>query len=413
MKTIFFHIDVNSAFLSWSAVEKLHNSNISDALDLRLVPSIIGGDMERRHGVVLAKSSPAKTFGIVTGEPIVSAMRKCPCLIIEAPNHPLYEQYSHNLMQFLLSFCPDMEQLSIDECFMDFSSVSSFYPSAVDAAVRIKDSVYEKFGFTVNIGVSDKKILAKMASDFQKPNLVHTLFQSEIREKMWSLPVSDLYMCGKSSVESLRNLEILTIGDLAQADPHILTSHLKSHGRLLWDYANGIDNSEVITTRTEAKGIGNSTTLAKDIDNKKEAYQTLLYLSESVSSRLRAEKKAAFMISVEIKYHTFQSASHQKTLPAPCNSTKLLYQHSCELFDELWNKVPIRLIGIRTSKLVSQDAPVQLSLFDLDYSTNSNQKSVEKQRDLDKAIDKIRNKYGDSAVVRGSLLHSKKDYKKH
>lgn len=279
------HIDVNSAYLSWSALEKLHNGS---KVDLRTIPAIIGGDMAKRHGVVLAKSIPAKAYGIVTGEPIVNAMRKCPNLTLESPDHQLYHRRSQELMELLSDICPDIEQVSVDECYMDYTPISDRYPSAEDAAEFIREQVLHQLGFTVNVGISDRKVLAKMASDFKKPNLVHTLYSYEIQEKMWPLPVSALFMCGHSSVETLRKLEIITIGDLARADRDILAAHLKSHGLLLWDYANGIDNSEVAVVQAEAKGIGNSTTLSQDAADKETAYRVLLSLAESVSRRLRA-----------------------------------------------------------------------------------------------------------------------------
>lgn len=404
MRPVYFHIDVNSAFLSWSAVEKLKEPN---AIDLRLVPSIIGGDIERRHGVVLAKSVPAKAFHITTGEPIVSAYRKCPNLVMEPPNHPLYEQYSSRLMAFLYKICPDIEKLSIDECFMDFTPIAMNYSSPIDAANEIREKIYETFGFTVNIGISDKKVLAKMASDFKKPNLVHTLFTEEIPQKMWPLPVSALFMCGKSSTETLRKLEILTIGDLAQADLSILEAHLKSHGKLLWEYANGIDDSMIISNHSELKGIGNSITLSQDVTTTEEAQKVLLHLSETVAGRLRKDGRLAGMVSTEIKFNNFQSISHQLTLTTPSDSTDVIYQNACRLFDEMWDHTPIRLLGIRTSKLVSRDEPVQLNLFEMETPL------TRKQQKLDSAIDQIRSKFGNSAITRGSLLGTKEQYKKH
>lgn len=298
MEKIIFHIDVNSAYLSWSALKRLAQG---DATDLRSIPAIIGGDMEQRHGVVLAKSIPAKKYGVTTGEPIVNALRKCPVLVVESPDHTLYHQRSRELMHYLSQVCPEIEQLSVDECFMDFTPIRTRFPSPEAAACAIKDHIRESFGYTVNVGISDKKVLAKMASDFKKPDLVHTLYTHEIKEKMWVLPVSSLYMCGKSSTLALKNLGIQTIGELAQTDPQILASHLKSHGLLLWEYANGIDDSPVTSSPAEAKGIGNSTTLPKDVSDRREAFLTLLSLSDSVSARLRKSGLLAGMISVEIK----------------------------------------------------------------------------------------------------------------
>lgn len=398
MNRIIFHIDVNSAYLSWSALKRLEEGA---SYDLRTIPSIICGDSSKRHGVVLAKSIPAKKFHIVTGEPVVNAFRKCPTLVTDAPDHVLYDKRSRQLMDFLTGICPDIEQVSIDECYMDYTPISSMYPSPETAAHRIKDQIRTRFGYTVNIGISDRKVLAKMASDFKKPDLVHTLYQKEIRDKMWPLPVSSLYMCGKSSVEALRKLEILTIGDLAQADPAILQAHLKSHGKQLWEYANGIDNSGVVTEPEQQKGVGNSTTLSKDAITREDALRPLLSLADSVGRRLRESGQTAGMINVEIKYNTFKTVSHQTTLTASTDSSDVIYKTACELFDAIWDGTPIRLLGIRTAKLQTTDAPRQMSLFDFESQTPVS----EKQHKLDKALDSIRSRYGNSAVVRGSFYH--------
>lgn len=397
MEQIIFHIDVNSAFLSWSALEKLKAGEITD---LRTIPSIIGGDTAKRHGVVLAKSIPAKAYGIRTGEPVSDALKKCPFLVSCPPDHKLYSEKSKLLMTYLSDICPDIEQVSVDECYMDFTSIAFRYPDPATAARLIKDGIRDAFGFTVNVGISDKKVLAKMASDFRKPDLVHTLYSREIEKKLWHLPLSALFMCGRSSVEALHNLGILTIGDLAKSDPQIIVSHLKSHGKMLWEFANGIDDSRVVPIPSEAKGIGNSTTLSKDALTMEEIRKCLLELSESVALRLRKAHMRAFMVSVEIKYSSFQTASHQTTLQAATNDSGTIYHAACRLAAELWTGAPVRLLGIRTSRLEDEDAPMQLSLFDL----GEEKPLSEKQKSLNEALDKIRSKYGKDAVVRGTLL---------
>jgi len=394
---ITFHIDVNSAYLSWTALARLKQG---DALDLREVPSIIGGDLSTRHGVVLAKSIPAKAYGIVTGEPVVNALRKCPHLVSAPPDHAMYSQMSRTLMEFLHGISPDIEQVSIDECYLDFTPVAQNYPSPEEAAAAIKDEIHRRFGYTVNIGISDRKVLAKMASDFQKPNLVHTLYLREIRKKMWPLPVSALFMCGRSATETLRKLGILTIGDLANADLTVLDSHLKSHGLTLWKYANGQDDSEVTPEPAKAKGIGNSTTLSTDVTTAAEAHRVLLSLAESVGRRLRAAHSLAGSVCTEIKYSSFRSVSHQMPLHTPTASTDIIYKQACLLFDELWDGAPVRLLGIRTTKLVAEDEPIQLNLFDYQAPVS------EKQQKLDAALDSIRSRYGKEAIKRGSLLDS-------
>ena len=394
---IIFHIDVNSAYLSWTSLARLREG--SD-VDLRLIPSIVGGDMSRRHGVVLAKSIPAKAYGIVTGEPIVNAFRKCPHLVNVPPDHALYEHMSLLLMDFLSGICPDIEQVSIDECYMDYTPIAGKYTSPEAAAAYIKDTIFAKFDFTVNIGISDKKVLAKMASDFKKPNLVHTLYSWEIQKKLWPLPVSRLFMCGRSSQETLKKLGILTIGDLAQADPDILEAHLRSHGLTLWNYANGWDDSEVLSEPAKLKGVGNSTTLAEDALTSEEAHKVLLSLSESVGRRLRASHQLAGLVCTEIKYNTFRNVSHQTLLEIPSASTDVIYKEASRLFDELWDGTPIRLLGVRTAMVGEDGEPVQRSVCDYAAPVS------EKQTRLDAALDSIRKRYGNDAVKRGSLLDS-------
>lgn len=409
MDRIFFHIDVNSAFLSWSAVEKLKTE---PTLDLRAIPAIIGGDSKTRHGIVLAKSIPAKKLAIDTAEPIASALKKCPTLVIEPPNMELYRHNSNQLMEYLSSYCPDIEQVSIDECYMDYTPIARNYASPLEAAEQIKNGVYQNFGFTVNIGISDRKVLAKMASDFEKPDRIHTLFSYEIQSKMWPLPVSNLFMCGHSSVQALRNLGIITIGDLAQCDQAILASNLKSHGQMLYAYANGCDDSVVVTQKERLKGVGNSTTLSKDLTTIDEVRPVLLQLAGKVSRRLRFDSRFASMVSVEIKYSNFQSNSHQTTLIQPTSSEQMLYQTACILFEEIWNGTPVRLLGIRTSKLVDEDAPSQMSIFDFvpeSFGESGSQPDWQKQRKAEKAIDDIRQKYGDSAIIKGRFLPHQKE----
>lgn len=408
MSRVIFHIDVNSAYLSWSAVEKLKNG--SD-VDLRKIPAIIGGDEASRHGIVLAKSESAKRYGVTTGEPVASALRKCSALVMTPPDHRMYEEYSRRLMDYLKTYTPDIEQLSIDECFLDYTPIAHLYGEPTAFAHRLKDEIRERFGFTVNIGISEIKILAKMASDFQKPDRVHTLWRSQIREKMWILPVSDLYMVGKSSLPKLRNLGIRTIGDLANTPPEILEAHMKSFGRMIWENANGIGSDTVLSEETALKGVGNSTTLGEDVITLEGAKKVLLSLAESVAFRLRRQGSLAGNVAVEIKYADFTKCSHQAPLLTVTDSTDQIYEQACRLFEELWNGSPIRLLGIRTGKLQDAKEPVQMSLFDLEYSKigiedpkKNMPRTGEKLRKLDQAMDAIRQRYGENAVLRGSSL---------
>ncbi len=364
MPTI-FHIDVNSAYLSWTAIEKLREN---PSLDLRTIPSIIGGDEKSRHGIVLAKSIPAKKFGIRTAEPVASAFRKCPTLHMEPPDHKLYKKKSRELMSLLHTYTSDIEQVSIDECYLDFTPIAHRFSSPLSAAREIADRIRNELGFTVNIGIAPNKLLAKMASDFEKPDRIHTLFPEEIPTKMWPLPVGELFMVGHASAERLARLGIHTIGELAHADPAFLQLHFKSHGISMWEHANGIDHSFVDSEEHDLKGIGNSTTLSEDITRTEDARKVLRKLAEQVSQRLRKARQIAGTVTVEIKYNTFQSCSRQTQLLSPVNTADELFQCACQLFDELWNGTPVRLLGLRTTKLVSDDTPVQLSLFDFGFS---------------------------------------------
>nr|WP_302140712.1 DNA polymerase IV [uncultured Schaedlerella sp.] len=397
MSPVIFHIDVNSAYLSWTAVEQLKNGA---KVDLREIPSIIGGDKKSRHGVVLAKSISAKKYGIRTGEPVVNAFRKCPNLAMEQPNHRMYREKSQKLMEYLRGFTTKIEQVSVDECYLDFTDIADRFPSPLDAAFLMKNGIRKRFGFTVNIGISENKLLAKMASDFEKPDKVHTLFLREVPVKMWPLPLGELFMAGRSSVEALKKLEINTIGDLANADLSLIELHLKSHGKMLWEFANGIDHSPVQWEQAEAKGIGNSTTLAEDAATYEEVREVFVGLAESVGRRLRKAGQKANMVSMEIKYHDFQSISHQTQLSKPTSDEQVLLDTACRLFQEAWTGEPVRLLGIRTAKLVDAGEPEQMSIFDLEP-----QKPVdEKRQRLNAAMNQIRKKYGDDAVMKASRM---------
>ena len=391
--SIVFHIDVNSAFLSWEAVNRAKKGMEPD---LRTIPSAIGGDMAKRHGVILAKSIPAKQYNVRTGESIMEARKKCPNLLIISPNHKLYKEYSNAFMDILREYTPDVEQFSIDEAFMDMTGTQLLFGEPIAAANQIKDRIKKELGFTVNVGISSNKLLAKMASDFQKPDLVHTLFPDEIRTKMWGLPVSDLFFVGRVTTKKLLTMGIHTIGDLAQTDVELLKLHFKRQGEVIWNFANGIDFSVVQSEPTPNKGYGNSTTVSFDVTDLETAKMVLLTLAENVAGRLRKDGVKIETVSVGIKDTNFKSSSHQKVLESPTNITAEIYQIACVLFEELWDGTPIRLLGIQTSKIREMDAGRQLSMFD---TTN-----YEKLEKLDAAVDKIRGKFGDEVVKRASFL---------
>lgn len=392
---LIFHVDVNSAYLSWEAAYKMQHG---EQVDLRKIPSVVGGDEESRHGIVLAKSIPAKKYKITTGETLFSARQKCPKLIIVPPHYDLYVQCSTALNEILQQYTPKIQRFSVDESFLDFSNMEHLYPDYIDLAEEIRQKIKNKLGFTVNIGISCNKLLAKVASDFKKPDRIHTLFPWEIKEKMWPLPVEDLFMVGSATLPKLNRLNIFTIGDLANYDLDILKSTLKSHGVLIWNYANGIDNSEVRkSNHIEMKGIGNSTTIPFDVKDKDTAHLVLLSLAEMVGTRLRDSQNCCSVISINIRSNNFISYSHQRKLYSPTDITKRIAKVAYGLFDEKWNGEPIRHMGIHVTQLCTNEF-YQCSLLD-----NGNN---EKERLLDKTIDELRLKYGSKSIIRSSFLHS-------
>ena len=392
MSRTIFHIDVNSAFLSWTAAERLKNG---EEIDLRSIPSIVGGDRENRHGIVLAKSTPAKKYGIVTGEPIAMALRKCPDLVCVPPDFPLYSRNSKAMFAILSEYSDRIEQFSIDEGFLEYTGMEKLFGPPLEAAEKIRQRIKKELGFTVNIGVSCNKILAKMAGELEKPDKLITLFPEEIEKKLWPLPVEELFMVGRHTSPRLREIGIRTIGDLAKYPLPLLEKEFKSYGRMLHAYANGIDDSPVVPENEaeEIKSIGNSTTTSFDVEDKETAYKILLALSETVSMRLRGHKLCAQEIAVTLKSYDFKVYSHQKQLMNAVDCTNAVYETAKEIFDEVWKKEPLRLLGVRAGKLCSEDY-VQLSILDADWS---------KQKKADAAMDAIRLKYGKNTVRRSTF----------
>lgn len=394
MRKTIFHIDVNSAFLSWEASDRKRKG--LEETDLRDIPSAIGGDKSKRHGIILAKSTLAKKYGVKTGESIVEALKKCPELVIAPPNHGLYSECSRAFMEILKDYTPDIEQYSIDEAFMDMTGTERLFGEPVKAAHTIKNRIRDELGFTVNVGISDNKLLAKMASDFEKPDKVHTLYTDEIKEKLWPLPVGDLLYVGKSTVNALSKLGIHTIGELATTDVKILVSNLKKQGEAIWRFANGLDISMVESEPEANKGYGNSTTIPFDVSDEGTAKMVLLSLSEKVAARIREDGVVAESVSVTIKDFMLQKCSHQMVLHNKTNITSEIHEAACKLFDELWDGTPIRLLGVQVGKVSNDIATRQMSLFDdTDY---------EKLEAVDKAVDKIRSKYGQGAIKRAVFM---------
>ena len=392
---LIYHIDVNSAFLSWEAAELLRQD--PDAPDIRSFPSVIGGSEKTRHGIVLAKSPSAAALGVCTGEPLAQARRKCPDLKIYAPHYSIYVERSRQFMALLKEYAASVDAYSIDEAFCDMTGTSSLYGNPVDFAHRLKDEIHTRLGFTVNIGISSNRLLAKTASDFEKPDKVHTLFPSEMEEKFWPLPIEDLFFVGKSTALRLRSLGITTIGQLAKSDHAMILSVFKSHGDTIWNYANGIESTPLSHNDAASKGFGNSLTLQYDVTDTAVAKHVLLSLCETVGARIRAAGAYVSVVQVQIVDNDFRHTSRQVTLASSTNVTEKLYTCACELFDELWDHRPIRLLGVSTGK-ATQEHYEQYDLFDMQKN--------EKLSRLNVAVDAIRSRYGEDSIKRACFIEA-------
>ena len=394
---LIFHIDVNSAFLSWESVARLREDPA--VLDLRTIPSAVGGDASKRHGIVLAKSTPAKAFGVATGEPLAQALRKCPSLVVVPSHYELYVSFSRKLIHLLEDYTPDIEKFSIDEAFLDMTETIHLFGSPAETADAIRRRVREELGFTVNVGIAPNKLLAKMASDFEKPDRTHTLFREEIPSKMWPLPIRDLFLVGGAAQRKMEAMGLRTIGDLARCDLELLKSQLgDKYSRQIHRYANGIDDEPVEERTAVNKGYGNRITLARDVSDTETACQVLLSLAETVGARLRADHVLCNQVCVELRDWRFRSSSHQGALQFPTDSTSVIYEEACRLLREFWDGTPVRLIGIRTGK-ISDHAFVQMSLFETEQDR--------KRLKMEQAVDQIRSRFGTDSIKRASFL--KKD----
>ena len=392
MEKQILHIDVNNAFLSWTAIEMLKNGYKED---IREIVSVIGGDETQRKGIVLAKSTKAKELGIKTGDTLYKTRIICPSIQVFSSEYSVYLKYSNMLYNLLLEYTDKIERFSIDECFLDMTNYL-MGQNILELANKISKRVEKELGFTVNIGVANNKLLAKMASDFEKPNKVHTLWKNEIKTKLWPLPISELFMLGKKTVPKLYNMQIKKIEDLAKYNKSLIMSKFGKHGKLIWEYANGIDQSEVKYIQQKPKGIGHSITLSQDLDNIEELQKILFSLVEKVTYRLRKHKMYAEIVNIQLRSIDFVDKSHQAKLSKPTDSTKEIYRKSKKLLDEIYIKGTfIRLIGIRVDRLVDKTKQ-QISIFDDD---NNN-----RQEKLDKVVDELKNKYGYSSITRATNI---------
>ncbi|MGI6722673.1 MAG: DNA polymerase IV [Anaerovoracaceae bacterium] len=390
-----FHVDANTAYLSWTAAALLDRGY---GTDLRSIPSAIAGDPENRHGIILTKSIPAKKMGIKTGESIFEAKQKCPDLVIYPPDYDLFMLCSDAMYSILSQYSSLVQRYSVDECFLDMTHSAAYRDDPLGTAHEIRERIKDELGFTVNVGIGENKLLAKMASELKKPDRVHTIWRKEIPQKMWPLPVKELFMVGRASDRKLRYYGIDTIGMLANTDPSFLRGIMRSHGQLVYEYANGIDYSPVVPNEEIIqKGVGNSLTFAYDLLTKKEIYSEALALCERVAMRLRRLRRRASLISVSMRSSELYYCRHQVQLQSYLNTATEMYAAARMLIDEMWQGQPVRQMGVHVSNFAPPDE-IQLSMFDM--------KDREYQESLEHTVDDIRRKYGTRSVFRGTFANS-------
>ena len=396
---VIFHVDANSAFLSWTAAYKV--KVLGEEQDLREIPSVVAGDKASRHSIILAKSGPAKKYGIQTGEPLFLALEKYPDLVVVPPDYELYVEASRHFVAMLRQFSPVVEQYSIDEAWVDMTGTERLWGTPRLAAEQMRQRILNELGFTVNIGISSNKLLAKMAGDFEKPNKVHTLFPEEIPDKFWPLPVRDLFLVGSATERKLKMMGIRTIGDLAHADCALLRKRLGKHGETIWHFANG-RNADAVTPEPAAnKGYGNSTTTAQDVVNAEQAHQVLLSLCETVASRMRRDGKCGSCLCVHLRTNEFRCFSHQSVLNGSTNITAELFEAACRVFDEAWDGItPLRQLGVQMTRLSSE--PYQ----QFDFFSGLTPEQYEKKLKLDETVDALRDKFGEDVIRRAKFAQN-------
>lgn len=381
------HIDMNSFYAS---CEQAANP------ELRNVPLIVGGDPEKRKGIVLAASYDAKRYGVKTTMTLNEAARLCPEAVFIRANHELYEEMSGQVMRIFAEYAPVMEQLSIDEAFLDMTGTEQLYGDLKQLARKIQNRIMDELLLPCSVGISSNKLLAKMASDFKKPMGITTIYPDDIKEMIWPLKVSELFGVGKKTAMKLNQLGIRTIGELAKTDIGVLSGLLgEGTAMMLHNYANGIDPSPVVSSRDEIKSIGHEMTYPEDLTRIEDILRELLVLVDKTAYRLRQKGQKGKTISIKIKFNDFTLITRAHTISEVTDSADCIYQVAKELVTSCKIAKPIRLLGVTVSNF-EDDSIKQLSLFSQDND----------RKKLDSMLDEIRGKYGFDAIKRAASLTS-------
>jgi len=400
---VIFHVDANSAFLSWSAAYRV--KVLGEKTDLREIPAVVAGDKASRHSIVLAKSLPAKKMGVQTGEPLFQAQSKCPNLTVVQPDYGLYVEASRHFVEILRQFSPAVEQYSIDEAWVDMTGTERLYGDPRLAAEEMRRRIWEELGFTVNIGISTNKLLAKMAGDFEKPNKIHTLFPEEMESKMWPLPVRNLFLVGSATEKKLKDLGIYTIGDLAKTEVSVLRKRFGKSGETIWHFANG-RNADLVTSEiADNKGYSNATTTARDVISRDVAHRVILSLCETVAMRMRKDDKSGSCVTIQLRTSDFHHFSHQMQLGGATNITAELFHAACQVFDEAWDgQTPLRQIGVQVTKL-AREPYQQYDLF-----SGLTPRQYERKLRLDETVDALRDKFGENIIRRAKFTNNTEEH---
>ena len=396
-----FHIDMNSFFASCEQARnpELKGKNIA-----------VAGDPEKRHGIILAASYSAKAFGIKTTMPVWKAEKLCPDLILLPCDFELYKSYSHRVMDIFREYAPVIEQASIDEAYLDFTGTEKIYPDVLELAHTIQDRIKNELDLCCSVGISENKLLAKMASDYKKPLGITEIYTKDVERMLWPMDVREMFMIGKSTAESLKSIGIYTIGDLAKFDYDTLAKHFGDKGASrLMDSANGLDDGEVIPNEEiEMKSNGAEKTFAEDIDDDKILKDTLFEFSERISKNLREYDKKAKTVVLKIKFSDFTSITRNITMNKATDISNTIYEYGCMLLDKNWDKEnKIRLIGLSCTNFKEDDEFDQMTLFEND--TNEIDDKDERISKLESVSDLLREKFGDNIVVKAKSIKKDKE----
>ena len=390
MRTI-LHVDANSFYAS---CECLYRPSIREK------PVAVCGDPEARHGIVLTKNQHAKKYGVQTGEAIWQAKQKCPSLVVVPPDYPLYLHMSRRMHEIFGQYSDKVESFGLDESWVEISADDMDVRKGQLVADEIRHRIHRTLGITVSVGVADNKVMAKLGSDYKKPDATTVLLPDLYEQIVWPLPVSDLLYVGPATTRKLARIGVCTIGQLANLDESILAYKFGKIGYMLKAFALGLDTSPVkpIEVSLPIKSVGNSTTPPHDIENMTDVKELVYLLAESVATRLRENNFKARCISVSARTTELISSSCQTTLSQSTCLAEEIAETALRLFEQRFRfGFPFRSMGINCSQLSALDAPVQVDMFGED------ERRV-KQEQLERSIDGLRSRFGHQVIRRGIVL---------